>query len=168
MTETESESESEAESETESEAEPETTRLPSRPGRPLCSLLPHHFDYARRVYDRSLEVVGTEGVLQWRFQDNFVQCYDAKSRGWVVLSESKQHDFNAMYVAEMRHFLDVVSLGAAPEQDGLRGRQVVELALAAKQSNSEGRAVSLAKALGQGPKVSKANTCSLRRTPRRS
>ena len=100
-----------------------------------------HMDYVRRVYDRSLEVVGTGGVLQWRFQDNFVGCYDASSGNWVTLSESKAHNYNAMYMAEMQHILDVADRRAVPCQDGHRGKQVVEMALLAKKSAAVGRLI---------------------------
>lgn len=93
-----------------------------------------HVDYLRRGYDRSLEVVGTDGVLRWRFQDNYVGVYNPGTDQWQILSESKEHDFNTMYVDEMRHFIEVAAGRATPAQDGWRAKQVLEMALRAKDS----------------------------------
>ncbi len=102
-----------------------------------------HVDCIRPVYDRSLEIVGTEGILQWRFQDNFVQHFGSHSREWKILSDSKKHDFNAMYVSEMHHFLEILARRETPLQDGRRGKEVLEIALAAKLSAELGRIVPL-------------------------
>jgi predicted dehydrogenase len=82
-----------------------------------------HLDMLDRLAHRSCRIVGTDGTLVW----------DATS----------DNDRNAMYLAEMRHFLACAATGAPcliPLEDA---RNTLQVALAAKQSSETGKTVRL-------------------------
>jgi predicted dehydrogenase len=92
-----------------------------------------HLDYVRRTYECSLEIVGDEGTIQWRFQDHSVRWYLAGEARWHSLQWSR-YDANEMYLAEMLHFLACLGGEEQPLVDGPIGKRVLEIALAAKKS----------------------------------
>ena len=93
-----------------------------------------HLDYVRRTYDCSLEVVGTEGTVQWRYQDRLVRWYLADEGVWRSL-QWPDRDSNDVYVAEMAHFLRVLAREEAPALGLEEARRDLELALVAKQGH---------------------------------
>lgn len=100
-----------------------------------------HVDYLRRSYHRGVEVHGTEGSLIWNFQERELRRYDAESKEWSVEEWKADPDYsvNAMYLDEMRHFLQVVQGGEPSIQDGWEGLRVLDIALAARRSSRSGK-----------------------------
>lgn len=116
-----------------------------------------HLDYNQRPPAHFLEIIGTSGVLRWDNQDGRVQVNRASSDASVsdvTHSEPPLRaselplravdpfvDRDALFISEMRHFLDLIRGLAAPGctlEDGLRA---LELALAVHQSAREGKVV---------------------------
>jgi predicted dehydrogenase len=95
-----------------------------------------HVDYLQRAYKRELELYGSEGTLQWSFQEKMVRWFTASNKHWHSESWTQDPSFTVdeMYLAEMSHFLDCAAGRSTPELDGVGGRRVLEIALAAKQS----------------------------------
>ena len=102
-----------------------------------------HLDYIQRAYGRSCQIIGEEGTILWDFSDNQVRSYSARLKEWQTWHQPADYDINAMYLEEMRHFVDCIREQARPSQDLGNARRVLEIALAAKQSSVIGRTISV-------------------------
>ena len=102
-----------------------------------------HLDYVQRAYGRSCQIIGEEGTILWDFNEKLVKLYSAESRRWQVFPERPGYDLNEIYLGEMKHFLQCVEGKAKPVQDINLGKEILELALAAKESAETGNIVKL-------------------------
>ena len=95
-----------------------------------------HMDFVQRGYNRSCKLAGEKGSIVWDYLASEVRIYRADSNAW----ETERYPFEAndMYVAELRHFLDCVNQGRAPQVDLRVAKRVLELALAAKRAAEQG------------------------------
>jgi UDP-N-acetylglucosamine 3-dehydrogenase len=59
----------------------------------------------------------------------------------VDLGAGEDEGRNEMYVSELRHFLDCVTEGKLPVVTGEDGRRAIQIAMAAKRSDLEQRAI---------------------------
>jgi len=111
------------------------------PGGPLASV---HVDYLRRPPSRSLEIVGEDGVLRWEYDANRILRYAPGTRQWRVEEGDRRLQRNDMYLAELQHFA-ACARGEVdrPLIDGQQGAAILAIALAAKRSSTEGRAIDL-------------------------
>jgi predicted dehydrogenase len=105
-----------------------------------------HMDYLRPVRGRSCELVGDRGMIVWNAQgkspeESTLQRYDrdGSKREELFLKE----DLNSQYVEEVRHFLACLDNRGTPALDGLGGKRVLDIALAARQAASSGVSVKL-------------------------
>jgi predicted dehydrogenase len=95
-------------------------------------------DYLRPVKSRGCEIIGPGMVLTWISEGKNpetirVRQFDGNAGIWKDLFVSEAYDANAMYVDEMRHFIDCLhgSVAAALDADG--AREVLALALTARE-----------------------------------
>ncbi len=102
-----------------------------------------HLDMVQRAPSRTCRVVGSDGALVWDGIRNQVRSFSAAAGQWTDLHPACDLDRNEMYVAELQHFVDCVNGKDRPLVTGEDGRRVLEIALAAKQSATEGRVVQL-------------------------
>ena len=100
-----------------------------------------HLDMVQRAPTRTCRVIGSEGTLHWDGLTDRVDLYSSITQTWTVASRPESVDRNDAYVAELRHFFDCAAGTAAPLISGIDGRRVVQIALAARQSSVERRAV---------------------------
>lgn len=80
------------------------------------------------------ELLGEEGVIQWRRFENEIRLFDPKSNRWEVYPFTCQ--LNEMYVDEAKHFLEVIR-GAAPACDGRDGLKTMRVIEAARRASAE-------------------------------
>jgi len=100
-----------------------------------------HLDYYQQPPSHTLEMTGTRGLIRWDNADGAVHVYRASPGLWETFQAPAGFERNDLFLAEMRHFRDVVSGIAQPLcslQDGVRA---LELALAVHQSSTEGRQI---------------------------
>jgi predicted dehydrogenase len=86
-----------------------------------------HLDLYSRPHERSIKVFGDAGTIEWNNEANHVRVFDSGVDTWQV--EPFTCERNDMFVAEARHFLDMIHGGAAPLctlRDGCRVLQLVE------------------------------------------
>lgn len=102
-----------------------------------------HMDMVQRSPTRTCRIVGSTGTLVWDGMTHHVGLYSSDTGAWTDLWPAAALDRNDMYVAELRHFLSCVRGDAVPEVTGEDGRRVLEIALAAKASSRERRAVAV-------------------------
>lgn len=101
-----------------------------------------HMDYIQRSYSRSCKVIGTNGTLYWDWQKESVEEFDPEADQWIshTLPEWSMND---MYIDEIQHFLKCVENRQQTISELEAGKSALEIALAAKQSNTEGRRISI-------------------------
>lgn len=98
-----------------------------------------HLDYVRPGYARSLEIIGTQGVLTWDYTRSAVMVTDAKGQEQVV-HHAQAFERNAMFLDIMQHFLTRVEQPDRPPVCSLEdGMEALRIALASHQSARERR-----------------------------
>lgn len=105
-----------------------------------------HLDYCQRPPENYLEIVGDLGTLRWDNTSASLTLQNSDGMG-----ESEIHAYppppgfnrNQLFLAEMRHFLQVVRGEAESICDLQDGLQTLDLALAALQSAQQQRLVKL-------------------------
>lgn len=98
-----------------------------------------HLDFIQRVYSRNCKIIGENGTLIWDFGDKKVRLFLADTNEWITYTVDK--DTNLMYMEEMKHFLQCIEGLTEPLIDAAQGKRVLEIALAAKESNEKGIAI---------------------------
>jgi predicted dehydrogenase len=108
-----------------------------------------HLDYNQCPAQHVLEVVGTRGTLRWNAADGALRVYtmpgSAAAKGpddaWKILPAPMGFERNDMFLAEMRHFLALLSGEAQPICSLADGVMTLHLALAARCSAEKGEIV---------------------------
>jgi len=111
-----------------------------------------HLNYVQRPPRHTLEIVGTDGILSWDNTDGVLhlQTFPAPFGSYsddppvpVVQTFSPPEGFerNQLFVNQTRHFIETVKGESEPICNLEDGIMALRLALAAKQSSMEGRAV---------------------------
>ena len=85
------------------------------------------------------ELMGEDGVIQWRRFENEVRAFDPKAGRWEIYPFTCQ--LNDMYVEEARHFVACVRGEAAPRCDGWDGLRTMRVIEAARRAAAERRFV---------------------------
>jgi len=102
-----------------------------------------HLDYHQRPPRHGLELVCSEGTIQWEAGSGVVRWWTADSGVWQEQSPPPGYERNSPFFEEMRHFLEVVQGVAEPMctlEDGVRA---LGIAVAAHRSAAEGVRVAL-------------------------
>lgn len=102
-----------------------------------------HLDFTQRDYSRNCKIIGEKGTLIWDFGDKKVKLFLADTNEWKT--HNVDVDVNLMYIEEMKHFLQSIDGLSLPLIDAIQGKRVLEIALAAKESNEKGTVVHLAR-----------------------
>jgi predicted dehydrogenase len=100
-----------------------------------------HLDYVRRAYRRTLEVVGTDAVVEWDYPSQGVTIHGPQpDQTEDVPIEGIEAD---MYVEEVKHLVACIETQGPPMVDGAEALRSLRLVEAAKESASTGRVVKL-------------------------
>ena len=100
-----------------------------------------HVDYFRHAYRRTLDVIGTDGVIEWEYPSQRVTIRGpGRDRVEEVTVEGTDAD---MYVEEIRHLIDCIESQAPPMVDGAEALRSLRLVEAAKESAASKRVVKL-------------------------
>jgi predicted dehydrogenase len=103
-----------------------------------------HMDYLRRPPQRSLEIVGEDGVLRWEYEANRLVRYLPRVRQWRVEEAHPGFERNEMFLDELRHFVGCVRGEIErPLIDGEQAAAVLAIALAGLRSSNEGTMIDL-------------------------
>jgi len=93
-----------------------------------------HLDYFERPAAHWLEIIATNGFVRWVNASGSAEVYTVSTNSWQRLDPPPGFERNAMFLAEMAHFVRVCQ-GLEPSgctlEDGIRA---LEIALAAHQS----------------------------------
>ena len=91
-----------------------------------------HLDYYQRPATHNLDIIGTQGTIQWDNQDGVSRMYQTGTQEWEVISHPEGFERNDLFLAEMSHFIEVITGDADPVcgmQDGIRALQIALAAL---------------------------------------
>jgi predicted dehydrogenase len=102
-----------------------------------------HLDYNQRPPSHRVEVVTTQGTLCWDNQSGELQVYRSETGGWQAYPLPPRFERNDLFLAEMRHFLQVARGEAEPVCSLVDGVQALRLALAAHDSQQQGKLIYL-------------------------
>lgn len=102
-----------------------------------------HLNYNQRPPQHDLEIVGTQGTIQWDYYGKMTRVYKADQDAWMTFPLPDGFERDDLYRAQMRHFLDVCRRDINPVctlEDGVRA---LELALAVLKSQEVGAMVTM-------------------------
>ena len=102
-----------------------------------------HLDMIDRASTRNCRITGTEGTITWDGLTHQVRLWSAANNEWQDLHPAGEIDRNAMYVAELNHFLTCIETSETPSVTGEDGKRLVEIAETIKRSSIEQRVISL-------------------------
>ena len=95
-------------------------------------------DFVQRPYRRWLQVVGSEGTIEWEFNANLVRRYRAADRSWRDVFASPEYSSDQSYLDELEHFARVIRREEQPVVGLTAATHVLAVAVAAKQSAATG------------------------------
>jgi len=102
-----------------------------------------YLDYNQQPPAHWLEIVGTEGTIRWDNADGSVRLYQVSKDQWATFPLPPDFERNDLFLAEMRHFLDIVRHNTQPVCTLEDGIQALRLAQAAHESAEYGQLVIL-------------------------
>jgi predicted dehydrogenase len=97
-----------------------------------------HLDYIQRPPAHRLEIIGTEGTIQWDNADGAVRLYTPGEGRWQAYLPPAGFERNTLFLDEMRHFLAVARGEVEPRctlQDGIRVQMLVDQAYRSNLQN---------------------------------
>lgn len=94
-----------------------------------------HLDYAQRPAMQHLGVIGTEGSAECDLLAGELRWWTAAEGEWRSFRVSEDFSRNDLFLAEMKHFLEIVQLGVAPVCGLAEGVLSLKAALAALESS---------------------------------
>jgi predicted dehydrogenase len=102
-----------------------------------------HLDFVQRPASHHLTIAGTQGTLEWSQSDGAARLYRAQVETREVAEAPAGFERNDMFVAEMRHFLDVLAGRSAPAPTLADGIRSLTLGLGILESARLGRRIEL-------------------------
>ncbi len=96
-----------------------------------------HLDYIRPERARTYELIGSDGMIRWmgRGKNPEESTVELHSRADGLTEETEYTcTLNEQYIEEIEHVLACLRGEETPEMDARRGKEVLELAYAAKQA----------------------------------
>lgn len=100
-----------------------------------------HLDYLQQPPGHWLEVVCTGGRLHWDALSGMLQTDASGAQKEYALEPGFER--NDLFLAQMRHFLDVVAGKADPICTLLDGERALQIALSAHEANRDGRRIGI-------------------------
>ena len=103
-------------------------------------------DFVQRVYRRNLQIVGTEGTIEWELLGNRVGIFESNKGEWSDLFKFEgdlnvKDMINQTYLDELMHFCEVVNGVIAPINSLRDGICVLNAGLSALESSGLGSRV---------------------------
>lgn len=97
-----------------------------------------HLDYMQRPPEHTLKIVGSEGTITWDNSTTVAKLYTAHDGRWQEVLPPAGFERNQMFLAETRHFIEVVKKQAEPLCTLDDGVAALKLAQAVYQSARDG------------------------------
>ena len=97
-----------------------------------------HLDYVQRPPEHTLKIVGSTGTITWDNATTITRCFTPLKNDWEEVLPPPGFERNLMFLAEMKHFIQVAKKQVSPcctLEDGLAA---VKLAQAIYRSSQDG------------------------------
>ncbi len=95
-----------------------------------------HLDYYQRPPSHLLEIVGTKGTIRWDNADGCVNIFTDVKDHWESIASPKAFERNDMFLAQMKHFIEIARGQLEPICSLEDGVQTLKVALAILASAS--------------------------------
>lgn len=102
-----------------------------------------HVDYYQQPPSHTLEITGTAGRITWDNADGKARLFQAQTGQWSEVSLPDNFDRNDLFIAESKHFLDIVQKNAKPVCSLADGESALKLCLAVHESAASGQLIHL-------------------------
>lgn len=102
-----------------------------------------HLDYVQRIPNRTCQVIGEEGTINWNCQMGEVRWYLSSSQKWEIFKNPSDFEMNQIYLDEIKHFLNCLSKKEHSTLDIFEAARVLHIALAAKLSSENNQFIKL-------------------------
>lgn len=97
-----------------------------------------HLDYVQRYSTRSMQIIGDKGTILWDFNNKTLNLFTAGTGKWKSF-ESKDYNYNEMYIEELKNFLGCVKNHRRPKTDFNVAKASLQIALSAVESAKTGQ-----------------------------
>ncbi|NOQ40376.1 MAG: hypothetical protein GQ562_08670 [Anaerolineales bacterium] len=88
-----------------------------------------HVNYLQRPPEHLLEIIGSEGRISWNYLSGELKLYLTEDQTWKSYPLAKDFSRNDLFLAEMRHFLQVAAGIISPVcslDDGIKVQRILE------------------------------------------
>ncbi len=106
----------------------------------LCEL---HLNYLQRPPAHFLEIYGSEGTISWNSISGMLKLYRVDDQSWETHPLPRTFERNDLFLAEMRHFIQIVSGNQAPMCSLEDGIQIQKIITAFYKSAEVGKKISV-------------------------
>ena len=103
-----------------------------------------HLDYLQRPTAHWLKILCMNGELHWDAGSHILRVLRGKGSSEQEIPAPVAFERNDLFLAEMRHFVDIVAGRAEPQCDLEDGHRALEVTLAAHRSSAKGEKIKLA------------------------
>ena len=100
-----------------------------------------HVDYLQRPSSHTLQINGTDGMIQWDNASGSASLYRAAADQWEQFSPPPDFDRNDLFLDELRHFIRIIDGFENPDCTLADGAWALRLALSALKSAQGGNKV---------------------------
>jgi predicted dehydrogenase len=94
-----------------------------------------HLNFVQRNYNRSIEVIGSEGTIEWDFNQGETKRYGLDGELADRVVQPQGWELNQMYLDELHHFLDCVDRGVPTCNPVEQGVESLKVALQARKQS---------------------------------
>jgi predicted dehydrogenase len=102
-----------------------------------------HLDYYQQPPSHTLEISGTAGRITWDNADGLARLFQAQTGEWLDVRLPANFDRNDLFIAETKHFLDIVRKKTEPVCSLADGEAALKLCLAVHESAASGQLIHL-------------------------
>jgi len=88
-----------------------------------------HLNFVQRNYHRSIQIIGSEGTIEWDFNEGKTKRYGPDGQLAQCVLQPQAWELNQMYLDELHHFLDCVEHGVPTCNPVEQGVKALEVAL---------------------------------------
>jgi len=102
-----------------------------------------HLNYLQRPPELFLDIIGSEGRITWNYLSGELKLYLAEDQTWEFYPLAEDFSRNDLFLAEMRHFLQVAAGKISPLCSLDDGIKVQKIIAALYQAAEDGKAASI-------------------------
>ena len=100
-----------------------------------------HVDYFQQPPSHTLEITCTAGRMTWDNADGRAELFRSETGVWQDVPVPANFDRNDLFLAEMRHFMDVAQKKALPLCNLADGEAALKICLAVHESAASGKLI---------------------------